>query len=400
MGRGAATRTSRTRTVRAVALVGLVVVALGAAACAPAPAPGGLPACPTRQEVQLEPADPVDFSLPRAVSADGEWLVASRVVGGTDMTFALRRTTVGATSTAVGNLPYAQVAGGTLLVSVPDDGSQVVFGTAGTAATETSPQTTLSRWRAATGTVADLPVPSVAAPPPGVPYPVNAVAVSADGRRVLWTQSFREGSEPYVWHRVLIVTDAATDAVLSTASIGGAAIGWVTGDGAADLDGSNLLATSTGAVTDLAPDVAAAQAAFPGPQLQVEGISDDLRFLALGRYDPTVVPGLLTFLVWDRVAGTGRVAFQLGTTGQAGQPFAEVDAVGPDGSLVITRWSSLTYLADVLGSDPTAGVLTIAGSATELTPRFDWEISTTDGRTVLVSRQSVLGQQLVAERCA
>jgi len=378
--------------------VALAVLALGAVACTPEPSPS-LPACPARQEVQLEPADPVNFSLPRAVSADGQWLVASRVVGA-DMTFALRRTTTDVTATAVGTLPYAQVAGGALLVSVPADGSLVVFGTGGTAATETAPQTTLRRWRAATGTVGDLPVPIVSAPPPGVPYPVNAVAVSADGRRVLWTQSFREGPEPYVWHRVLVVTDSATDAVVSTASIDGSWTGWVTGDGAAYLDGSRLVASATGVATDLNPDVAAAQAAFPGPQLYVAGISDDLRFLALRRYDASALPGLYTYLVWDRVSGTGRVALQVPTTGQVGQPQILLNAVAPGGSLLVTQWSSPPALGDVLASDPTAGVLTVAHSATVLTPLFSWAVTTTDGRTVVVSRQGLLGQQLVAERCA
>lgn len=380
-----------------VAALGVAVVGAGAAACTP-PQPPTLAACPARTEVQLEPADPVDYSLPRAVSPDGEWLVASRAVG-TELALALRRTRVGATSTPVGSLPYDRVAAGTLLVSTPADGSQVVFGTAGTAATEDAPQTTLSRWRSATGAVADLPVPVVASPPPGVPYRMNAFAVSADGRRVLWRQSFREGPEPYVWHRVLVVTDAATDAVLSTTSLDSVAPGWITGDGAAALDGDRLFDTATGTVTSLAGDVAAAQAAFPGPPLQVTGISDDLRQLALRRYDASVAPGVLTFLVWDRTAGTGRVGIQLPTTGQTGQPQLQLDAVTPGGSLLVTQWSSPPNLGDVLEAHPTVGVRTVATSATRLSPQFSWTVTTSDGRTVLVSRQSLLGQQLVAQRC-
>jgi hypothetical protein len=392
---GTVGRTWRTWAVGAA----LAAVAMGTVACAPAPTPGGLPSCPARQEVQLEPADPVNFSFPRAVSADGEWLVASRVVG-TDMAFALRRTQGGATSTTVGTLPYAQVVAGRLLVSVPADGSQVVFGTAGTASLDTSPQTTLRRWRASTGTVADLPVPTVTSPPPGVPYPVNAAAVSADGRRVLWFQEFREGPEPYVWHRVLVVTDAATDAVVSTASVDGSWTGWVTNDGAAYLDGNRVVASATGTATDLNPDVAAAQVALPGPQLYVDGISDDLRFLALRRFGSDVGPATWSYVVWDRVAHTGRVGLQVPTTGQTGQPLFRLDAVAPGGSLVVTQWSSPSYLGDILLSDPTAGVRFLAQSASQLTPQFSWVVSTTDGRTVVLSRQGPLGHELVAERCA
>lgn len=391
---------ARARATRTVAVLLTAGLAALMTACVPPPTEPPLPpACPARQEIQLEPPDPVNFSLPRAVSADGTWLVASRVLG-TDMSFALRRTTADAASTTIGSLPFTQVSGGTLLVSVPADGSQVVFGTAGAAFTENAPQTSLRRWRAATGTAADLPVPAVSTPPPGVPYPVNAVAASADGRRVLWTQTFREGPEPYVWHRVLVVTDAATDAVVSSATIDDAGIGWVTGDGAAFLNGAELRMSATGAATDLAPDLAAAQAAFPGAQLDVDGISDDLRFLALRRYDPTVVPGVLTYVAWDRVAGTGRIALQVLTTGQPGQHQVRLDAVAPDGSLLLTRWPSPPDLADVLVSDPTAGVLTVVGWASVLTPQLSWAVATTDGHTVVVSRQGVLGHQLVAERCS
>ncbi len=386
--------------VRSFAAAALVVAlaSLGATAGAPEPTPTPT-ACPARTEVPLEPADPVHFSIPRAVSTDGEWLVSSRVVG-TDLDLALRRTGTSSSSTPVGSLPFASVLAGTLLVSVPTDGSQVVFGTAGAARTEDAPQTTLSRWRAATGSVSDIPVPVVASPPPGVPYPVNAFALSADGRRVLWRQSFLDSSGPApVLRHVLVVTDATTDAVLSTV-VDTPAVGSPTSDGSVLLDGDRLVATATGAVTDLAPDVAAAQAAFPGPQLQVSGISDDLRYLALRRYDPTVVPGVLTHLVWDRTSGTGRVALQLQTTGQPGQPQLQFNAVTPSGSLLATRWVSRHALGEVVESHPTAGVLTVATEATELTPQFSWMVATPDGRTVVTSRQGLFGRQLVAHRCA
>lgn len=385
----------RVRPVMAAALA-LALVGTLTTACAPVPSPPAV--CPGRTEVPLEPADPVHYSLPRAVSPDGGWLVTSRV-SGAGMDLSLRRTLTDGTSTPVGSLPYAQVASGTLLVSVPADGSQVVFGTAGTAATEDAPQTTLRRWGSDTGAVSDIPVPVIASPPPGVAYPVNAFAVSADGQRVLWQQSYREGPEPYVWHRVLIVTDAATDAVLSASTTDAFAPGWITDDGATGLDGNQLVDTATGVVTDLSGVVAAAQAAFPGTQLQVGGISDDLRHLALRRYDPTVVPGLWTYLAWDMVTGTGRVALQLPTTGQAGQPQLLLNAVTVGGSLLFTQWSSPPNLAEVVESHPTAGIRSLVTSATQLTPQYSWLVTTSDARTVVISRQTIVGPQLVAERC-
>ena len=383
-----------------VAVVGVAVAGAGAAACAASPTPTPT-ACPARTEVPLEPADPVHFSIPRAVSTDGEWLVASRVVG-TDLDLALRRTGTSSSSTPVGSLPFASVLAGTLLVSVPTDGSQVVFGTAGTAATEDAPQTTLSRWRAATGSVSDLPVPVVTSPPPGVPYPMNAFALSADGRRVLWRQSFLEdpeGPEPPGFHHVLVVTDAATDAVLSTV-VDTSPVGAPTSDGSVLLDGYRLISTATGAVTDLAADASAALAAFPGTELYATGISDNLRYLAFRRFDSTQVPGVQSYVVWDRTSGTGRVALQLQTTGQPGQPQLQFNAVTPTGSLLATRWVSRHDLGEVVESHPTAGVLTVATEATELTPQFSWMVATPDGRTVVTSRQDLVGRQLVAHRCA
>ena len=118
------------------------------------------------------------------------------------------------------------------------------------------------------------------------------------------------------------------------------------------------------------------------------------------RYDASVAPGILTYLVWDRTAGTGRVALQLQTTAQPGQPQVQFDAVTPGGSLLATRWGSPPNLGDIVESHPTSGVLTVASSVTVLTPRFSWMVSTSDGRTVVVSRQTPFGQELVAARCA
>ena len=87
-------------------------------------------------------------------------------------------------------------------------------------------------------------------------------------------------------------------------------------------------------------------------------------------------------------------------TAQAGQPQVQLNAVTPGGSLLATQWSSPPNLGDVVESHPTAGVLTVASSATVLAPRFSWMVGTPDGRTVVISHQSPLGQQLVAERCA
>ncbi|HNG24061.1 MAG TPA: hypothetical protein PLC03_08870, partial [Microthrixaceae bacterium] len=83
----------------------MTAVLLGAAAaCTPPPEPP--PACPARQQVVLEPTDPVAFSLARAVSPNGAHMVLSRVLG-SDLVLSLRTVQPGSPSTVVGSLPTA-----------------------------------------------------------------------------------------------------------------------------------------------------------------------------------------------------------------------------------------------------------------------------------------------------
>jgi hypothetical protein len=85
--------------------------------------------------------------------------------------------------------------------------------------------------------------------------------------------------------------------------------------------------------------------------------------------------------------------------GSGRQPQIQLNAVTPGGSLLVTQWSPPPNLGDIVESHLTAGVRTVASSATRLSPQFSWMVHTTDGRTVVISRQSLLGQQLVAQRC-
>ena len=133
--------------------VGLTAVLLGAAAaCTPPPEPP--PACPARQQVVLEPTDPVAFSLARAVSPNGAHMVLSRVLG-SDLVLSLRTVQPGSPSTVVGSLPTAPT-DRRVLVGVDDAGSRVVFGREGRAATPADPPSVLHRWSASTGTVTDV----------------------------------------------------------------------------------------------------------------------------------------------------------------------------------------------------------------------------------------------------
>lgn len=387
------------RRVRASLAVGLTAVLLGAAAaCTPPPEPP--PACPARQQVVLEPTDPVAFSLARAVSPNGAHMVLSRVLG-SDLVLSLRAVQPGSPSTVVGSLPTAPT-DRRVLVGVDDAGSRVVFGREGTAATPADPPSVLYRWSTSTGSVTDIAAPTVASPPPGVAYPPNARAISADGRRILWTQTFREGPEPYIWHRMVTVTDAGTDAVISQWESPGRVLTgspWVSSGGRQTLDFGTMVSLDTGQRTDLGPDIAAASAAFPGPVLGVAAVSDDGVHLVLQGHDPFGNPRVLTTVLWDRSTGTGVKA----PDGTWGYPPTIVGVSNSGEAVQAVPYNNRRELADI-------GVLTLDGrripiGTAALRPWPDdyseiYAVSTPDLRTVLLTFELNIGYTLVAQRCS
>ncbi len=387
------------RRVRASLAFGLTAVLLGAAAACTAP-PEPPPACPARQQVVLEPTDPVAFSLARAVSPNGAHMVLSRVLG-SDLVLSLRSVQPGSPSTVVGSMPAAPT-DRNVLVGVDDAGSRVVFGREGTAATPADPPSVLHRWTASTGSVTDIAAPTVAAPPPGVAYPPNARAISADGRRIVWTQSFREGPEPYIWHLVVTVTDAGTDAVTAQWESSGWVLyagTWVSSGGHQTLDAETMVSLDTGQRTDLGPDVAAARAAFPGPGLGAVAVSDDGVHLVLQGRDSFGNPGVLTTVLWDRSTGTGVKAPDSTRTYRP-----EIVGVSNSGEAVqAVPFNNRRDLADV-------GVLTLDGrlipigtAALQVWPAgysSVYAVSTPDLRTVLLTFEMNIGYTLVAQRCS
>lgn len=373
---------------------------LGAvAACTSPTEPPSLPVCPARQQVVLEPTDPVSFSLPRAVSPDGSRVVLSRVVGA-DLVLSIRTTQAGSASTTVASIPVAPT-DRDVLVGVDDAGTRVVFGRAGSAATPTDPPSVLHRWTATTGTVTDVVAPVVAAPPPGVAYPANIRKISADGRRAIWTQSFREGPEPYDWHRVVTVTDTATDVVIAQWVSAGselAAGSWLSSSGHQALDYSTLVTLDSGARTDLSPDVAAARSAFPGPRLGVVAVSDDGVHLVMQGDDPFGNPGVLTTVLWDRSTGTGVKAPDSTRTYRP-----RIVAVSNSGDAVqAVPFNGRPELADVGHLTHDGGLVPLGTAALELWPSgYDpvFAVSTPDLRTVLLTFEMNIGFTLIAQRC-
>ena len=236
--------------------------------CSSAGSRGGMhtpeppPACPARQQVVLEPTDRWRSRGPGRVSPAAptwSWL------GCWARTWCCRcgRVQPGSPSTVVGSLPTPTDK--CVLVGVDDAGEpgrvRAPEGRAGHARRPPSVLHPLVREHRN----GDRHRGSDGGGPPGVAYPANARAISADGRRIVWTQSFRRvGPEPHIRHRMVTVTGAGTDAVIAggVTGVGADRQSWVSSGGRQTLDFRTMVSLDTGQRTDLGPDIAAASAAF------------------------------------------------------------------------------------------------------------------------------------------
>ncbi len=375
----------------------VAVLLVGAAACAPTvpPTPVSIPACPLRQSLTLEPPDLVNFSLPRAVSPTGEWMVTSRSIAG-EPVLSLRSTQQGSASQLLGTLHRVnRPSTDEPLVSIAQDGSQVLFGYRGNAALDTDTQADLNRWSAATYSATTVPLPVAATPPVGVAYPVNLYRLSADGRRIFWTQSFYEA--PFTFHHVMTVTDAVTDAVIAQFDAPSVLFeSFVSSGGHQITTPTEVINVDSGAATSLAS--AQAQILLQlgvGGNFSAQLTSDNGKFTVLNRqYDGHDGPAIS--VIWNHVSQTlseiDRGSLDLPT------------AVTNDGAVLYTResGSSRQVLVSQWGSAPlliATGVL-LPTWAEKYGP-YIWTKSSVDLRTVLYLQElPLLGYRLTAQRCA
>jgi len=371
----------------------LFVVGLVAAACTATPPSSALPACPLRAEVTLEPADPVNFSLVRAVSPDGGWVVLSHVEGD-QLVLTLREASTGSPSSRVGSLPYPV---GPLtyppMVSVTAGGDQVVFGFVGTAAYENAPAEQLYRWTRSSGTVTELPPPAVVHPPQGVQHPSNARRLSADGTRAIWTDAFYVA--PNGWNYVLTVVDLSTNQAVSQFPYSFEQAGIF--DGTTSLDARLLtnstgqFDTTTGSVRQLASELNAAQSQFGGGRWSAVASSASGRWVvvqapAFGAYSRTV-NALVDSTSGEIVELPG---------GNLGSSLTLTDA-GKMAFTVETAGSSAVYVRESDGSVHVLVDGVLAPTWPEFTaPRI---AASADTRTVVFSSAQAGGNRLVAERC-
>ncbi len=375
----------------------LAVVLVGAAACAPPvpPTPTPLPACPARQTLTLEPPDLVNFSLPRAVSATGEWMVTSRSIAG-EPVLSLRTTEQGSPSRLLGTLHrVGRPSTDEPLVSIAEDGSQVLFGYRGNAALDTDPQSDLYRWSAAVQSTTAVPLPVVATPPVGVAYPVNLYRLSADGQRIFWTQSFYEA--PSTFRHVMTVTDALTDAVIAQFDAPSVLFeSFVSSGGHQITTPTEVINVDSGAVTPLADAKAQILAELGGGvNFAPQDSSDNGKFTVFARQSDGL-GGPAIYLLWNHVS----------------QTLSEIDrgtldlptAVTDDGRVLYTRLTATSRQVLLGQADKTPLVIasgTLLPTWPEQYGRYIWTKSSVDLRTVLYSQElPLLGYRLTAQRCA
>ena len=335
------------------------------------------------------------YSIPRAVSGDGRFVVTTSVAdAGTAIVFTLRRTDGTAGVRTIAKLTDYST-DDDIIVSVSTSGSEVVYGLAKSYRHDAD-HNVLRRWHAADGSVTDVVTPAPTMPPgpaTSIVYPRQA---SVDGQRIVWTQLFY-GSTPN-W--IDMVTDARTDAVITevprSTAVPNLADALSSGDHFSVLNvvAATLLDVDSGEVIDLGPAAALAVAQYPGDPFLLSQVSDDGRYVVFHRMhgvpgDPyssdtvrfdtvtsVVTPVLVNhpisqdyigdITVMD-VANSGDVL--LGTRTDVNIGLMRLSVVGLDG--MTTNVASSGYIVS----------------------------STADLRTVVVLRQLALGYELDSSRC-
>ena len=375
---------------RALPVVAVVLVVT--AGCTSPPA-AGLPNCPVRSEVTLEPADPVNYSLVRAVSPDGGWVVLSHVEGD-QLVLTLREVSAGSVPLRVGSLPYpAAPATYPPMVSVTSGGDQVAFGFAGTAAYPGAATEQLYRWTRSSGTVTELAPPPVVHPPEGVQYPSNARRLSADGTRAIWTNAFYVA--PYGWNYVLTVVDLSTGQTVSqlpyTYDQAGILDGTTSSDARLLTNSTGQFDTTTGAVRLLTPELDAAQAHYGGGRWSAVASSASGRWVLVqaGAF------GASNRTVNALVDSTSGVVSEL-PSGNLGSSITLTD----QGAMVVSVESAASSAVYVRDADGAVHVLVdraLAPTWPEFSaPRLG---ASADTRTVVFSTVEAVGNRLAAERC-
>ncbi len=343
----------------------------------------------------LASTDFSSYSLPRVVSADGRSVVTTENSGSV---FVIKIRPTDATG-PVRLVAAVDGADGPLGVGVSPDGSHVVFGSFPASTTQTITHQ-LHRWDAADGTISDVLTPTVSSPPDGTPLVLQPRQISADGTRILWSQTYVRSQGP---RTVTLITDAVTDAVISETSVGFVTNAPLTPGDWLSVGPRAIYDSSDGSVRDIGADVDAAASDFPGPAFTPMGLSADGRYVVLGRVVLTKFDAVLR----DRRSATTS-PIVLGRALPAGR--------SPADSVAVHGVSDTgTVLVSFRDPDPATTYQVVrveAGGAPSTISAYVWHAGTSsnpyppavaaspDMRTVVLTRSTSTGFQLASERCA
>ena len=289
---------------RGVSALLVTVVGVTGAACTPPPTGG--PSGPCSGQV-VEPADPSLFSLPHAISANGQWLVTSRTIG-EDYQLSVRTTAPSDTGSVVLTTPKELLRG----VAVNDDGTRLLL-------QRRSAESTGLLFELVdtdTGQVAPIPAPDLALPDGASSQTIrtwadyetgfltSSLAISHDAERVVWVRAVFPDDGGV--ERSYVVTDIDTGEVLGegdvwavrspslTAAVHAVPVGAVGGNA-----NPTVTDLTDGSSQSLLPARAALGAAgVPDQRQWAINVSDDGRYVVFARSSSGFTDRLF---LWDVV---------------------------------------------------------------------------------------------------
>lgn len=181
----------------------VAIAALALPACGTPPPGGGAAVCSGPTEV-LETGSWSVYSVPRAISPSGQWLVTTRSVGvGFEVT--LRGPSPTSPGSVIATIPEADY----LQFAVSDDGEVVVEVNNSNVFTDR-----LHRIDQSTGELVPLPAPDFPLPPGALSQLVGPRLIAPGGERALWSQGVRVPQPPGSGYGISHILDVDSAEVL------------------------------------------------------------------------------------------------------------------------------------------------------------------------------------------
>lgn len=329
-------------------LLAAVVVVAGACTPQPTPGPDPVPACPARQVLTVDRVEPARNYNDRAVAPGGGWVLGLEAVDGDAV----------ASVWSVGETAAVPVASQAVAVAPTDvaDSKDFWIGDDGVVTRRGRGSRPTERWDPTTGTVQQVPEPSVPVPPGAYAIDTEVHGVFGGGERLLWHHEYVPAGLPNsesnkVFH--VVVTDNRTDAVVATTEVdqvseltpgspdGRFVIAWQVGDFGSPRTSADLVDTQTDSILPLDDMVAAIPEAAPPdswyPPLVPQATSPSGRYVLVNQQrDAELLTNRAGLWVWDTVESSATlVSGQLALTYGWDHPRAA--SISDDGLVTYVR---------------------------------------------------------------